>query len=373
MADSDCIVIGGGIVGAAMAYGLARRGRAVTMLDQDDEAFRASRANFALVWVQSKGLGRPEYAAWSRRSAMLWPELAAELKQVTGIDTGHRRPGGVAPALSEDELAGKVAALRQIKREAGNQPFEFEVLERPALDRLLPGLGPKVVGGTYCPLDGDTNSLRSLRALHVGVAKHGGRYRTGQTVTAIRGLAGGGARVETAAGETFAAPKVVIAAGLGNKVLGAMAGLEVPVRPVQGQVIVTEKAAPLLDLPTINVRQTDEGGFMLGASEAEVGFDTGTDPAVLGLIARRNLDTFPFLGGLKVVRTWAGLRVMTPDGFPIYDQSKSHPGVFVVTGHSGVTTAAAHAFDLAGWIDEGGIPAQMKALSTERFHAAPAG
>jgi glycine/D-amino acid oxidase-like deaminating enzyme len=373
MMEADAIVIGGGIVGAAMAYGLARRGLKVAMLDQDDDAFRASRANFALVWVQSKGLGRPEYAAWSRRSAGLWPELAAELKETTGIETGYRQPGGVAPALSEDELAQKVANLEQIKREAGNQPFQFEVLDRPALDRLLPGLGPKVVGGTYCPLDGDTNSLRSLRALHEGVTRQGGSYHPGRTVTAIEALAGGGARVLTEAGEAFEAPRVVIAAGLGNKALGAMAGLEVPVRPVQGQVIVTEKVAPLFDLPTINVRQTDEGGIMLGASEAEVGFDTSTEPAILGRIARRNVDTFPFLAKLNVVRTWAGLRVMTPDGFPIYQQSRTHPGVFVVTGHSGVTTAAAHALELAGWVAEGAIPAHMAALGTERFHAAPAG
>ena len=373
MSQADCIVIGGGIVGAAMAYGLARRGLSLTMLDQDDDAFRASRANFALVWVQSKGLGRPEYAAWSRRSAALWPELAAELKDVTGIETGHHQPGGMTLALSEAELEEKVAVLEQIKREAGNQPFEYEVLDRAALDRVLPGLGPKVVGGTYCALDGDTNSLRSLRALHAGVAHHGGRYRTGQTVTAIEPLNGGGYRVESLSGESFEAAKVVIAAGLGNKALGAMAGLEVPVRPVQGQVIVTEKVATLFDMPTHNVRQTDEGGFMLGASEAEVGFDTSTDPAVLGRIARRNLQVFPFLGRLKVVRTWSGLRVMTPDGFPIYEQSKSHPGVFVVTGHSGVTTAAAHALDLAGWVADGALPGHMRALSGERFRAAPQG
>lgn len=372
MRERDAIVVGGGIVGAAMAYGLARRGLKVTMLEQGDDAFRASRANFALVWVQSKGLGKPEYAAWTRRSAALWPTLAAELKDATGIETGYRQPGGIAPALSEDELADKVARLEQIKREAGNQPFEFEVLDRAGMERRLPALGPKVVGGTYCPLDGETNSLRTLRALHAGLARLDGLYRPGRTVTAIERNAGG-YRLGTAEGEAFEAPKVVLAAGLGNKTLGAMVGLQVPVRPVQGQVIVTEKVAPVFKLPTINVRQTDEGGIMLGASEAEVGFDTTTDLGVLARIARRNVDTFPFLSRLNVVRSWAGLRVMTPDGFPIYAQSQSHPGVFVVTGHSGVTTAAAHALDLAGWIAEGELPAHLAALGPERFHAAAAG
>jgi len=373
MSATDCIVIGGGIVGAAIAYGLARRGLGVAMLDEGDEAFRASRANFALVWVQSKGLGFPDYAAWSRRSAALWPELAAELEETTGIACGYRRPGGVTPALSEAELEAQAAKLAQIRHEAGNQPFEYEVLERPALDRLLPGLGPKVVGGTFCPLDGDTNSLRSLRALHAGLARHGGGYHPNRKVRSIEALPGGGYRVLSEAGERFAADKVVLAAGLGNKALGALVGLEVPVRPVQGQVIVTERAQPLLELPTINVRQTDEGGFMLGASEAEVGLDTATEPGILSAIARRNIQTFPFLARLHIVRAWAGLRVMTPDGFPIYQQADAFPGVFVVTGHSGVTTAAAHALVLAGWIADGALPEELRAFSSERFRVpAPA-
>lgn len=373
MPERDCIVIGGGIVGAAIAYGLARRDLRVGVIDQGDDAFRASRANFALVWVQSKGLGCPEYAAWSRRSAALWPELAAELEDATGVACGYRQPGGVTPAQSEAELEAQAAKLARIQQEAGNRPFDYEVLERPTLDRLLPGLGPKVVGGTYCALDGDTNSLRTLRALHAAIAGRGGRYWPNRTVRAIEPMAGGGYAVGTETGERFEAATVVIAAGLGNRALGRLVGLEVPVRPVQGQVIVTERAEPLLALPTINVRQTDEGGFMLGASEAEVGLDTATEPAVLAAIARRNLETFPFLGQLRVVRTWAGLRVMTPDGFPIYQQSASHARVFVATGHSGVTTAAAHALVLAGWIAEGAIPEEMAALSGARFDVPPPG
>lgn len=71
MADtqtSDAIVVGGGLVGMAIAYGLIRNGLKVTVLDEGDIAHRASRANFGLVWVQSKGVGMPAYARWSRRS-----------------------------------------------------------------------------------------------------------------------------------------------------------------------------------------------------------------------------------------------------------------------------------------------------------------
>ena len=90
----DAIVIGGGLVGAAIAYGLARARLRVALLDEGDVAFRASRGNFGLVWVQSKGDGAPYYQRWTRRSADEWPTLAAELEAKTGIPVGHERSGG---------------------------------------------------------------------------------------------------------------------------------------------------------------------------------------------------------------------------------------------------------------------------------------
>src|SRR6266705_2811975 len=89
----DAIVIGGGLVGSAIAYGLARAGLKTALLDEGDVAFRASRGNFGLVWVQSKGDGASHYQRWTRLSADQWPALAEELLAKTGIAVGHKRPG----------------------------------------------------------------------------------------------------------------------------------------------------------------------------------------------------------------------------------------------------------------------------------------
>ena len=88
----DCAVIGGGLVGAAVAYGLAGRGSKVVMLDEGDVAFRASRGNFGLVWVQGKGLGCPEYARWSRHASEMWTDFAAELADTGGVAVPIRAP-----------------------------------------------------------------------------------------------------------------------------------------------------------------------------------------------------------------------------------------------------------------------------------------
>jgi octopine oxidase subunit B len=87
----DAIVIGGGLVGSAIAYGVAREGLRAALIDEGDVAYRASRGNFGLVWIQSKGDGAPHYQRWTRRSADQWPALAAELFERTAIPVGHER------------------------------------------------------------------------------------------------------------------------------------------------------------------------------------------------------------------------------------------------------------------------------------------
>jgi glycine/D-amino acid oxidase-like deaminating enzyme len=88
---------------------------------------------------------------------------------------------------------------------------------------------------------------------------------------------------------------------------------------------------------------------------------------VLTTIARRSILSFPALAKLNLVRVWGALRVMSPDGFPIYQQSHSHPGAYVVTCHSGVTLAANHALQIAPWIAGGAKPGGIDVFAGDRF------
>src|SRR5580704_11595531 len=133
MRTFDAIVIGGGLVGSAIAYGLARTGLETALIDEGDVAFRASRGNFGLVWVQSKGLGAPHYQRWTRLSAEEWPALAAELGERTGISVGLEQPGGLQLCLGEEELEKRGAMMEQMRREAGNFGFEYRMLDRNEL------------------------------------------------------------------------------------------------------------------------------------------------------------------------------------------------------------------------------------------------
>ncbi len=368
MAETEVAVIGGGLVGMAIAYGLQRRGRQVTLFDEGDDAFRASRGNFGLVWVQGKGAGMPDYARWTRLSAGLWPELRDELASASGTAIELSQPGGLDLFLTDREAEAGVGRLEGL-REALGGDYPFEFLGHNQVKSLVPEIGPAVVGATYGPEDGHVNPLYLLRALHGAFAGAGGRLVNGSAVSRIEPL-GAGFRIERAppspAGP-WRAEKVVLSAGLGNAALAPMVGLTAPVKPNRGQVLVTERLRPFLEHPTIYVRQVGEGAVQLGDSHEEVGLDAGTTPAAIGSIARRAVRTFPLLERVRVMRCWGALRILSSDSHPVYDRSASCPGASLVTCHSGVTLAAAHALVLAAWIDGAEAPQYMESFSAKRF------
>ncbi|HEV7833515.1 MAG TPA: FAD-dependent oxidoreductase [Caballeronia sp.] len=363
----DVLVVGGGLVGTAVAYGLAREGAKVTVLDQGDGGFRASRGNFGLVWVQGKGYGLSPYARWSRSSSRLWPGLAAALLQETGIDVSLKQPGGFHLCFSDEELAERETRLSTLQTELGGE-YPYQLLDARELRERIPAVGPEVTGASYTPMDGHVNPLRLLRALHDAMQRRGVTLINGEDIGRIvpetNGFAVHGKNA------VWRAPKLVLSAGLGNRALSAQVGLHAPVAPNRGQVLVSERVAPFLHYPTINVRQTDEGSVQFGDSMEEVGYNDFTTADVLSTIARRGVRAFPLLKNVRLVRTWAALRVYSPDGFPIYEQSLQYPGAFVVTCHSGVTLAAAHAMRIAPWIKGGPIPDELAAFRGGRFLAA---
>lgn len=363
MRQTEVAVIGGGLVGMAIAYGLQRRGKQVSVFDEDDRAFRASRGNFGLVWVQGKGATLPDYARWTRLSAGLWPEFESELRDQTGIDMELSQPGGIDICLSDAEANTAVQRLQELRAALdGDYPFEF--LDRAKLLSMAPEIGPKVVGATYCPEDGHTNPLYLLRSLYQAFASRGGKLVNGGHIDKVV-YQNPGFCVTTKT-DPWQAQQIVLCAGLGNATLAPMVGLRAPVRPNRGQVLVTERLRRILRYPSVQIRQVGEGAVQIGDSKEDVGFDDGTNPRVISKIARRAIQTYPFLENIRMVRSWGALRVMSPDGHPIYDQSADCPGAFVVTCHSGVTLAAAHTLVLAGWIAGDPPPTYLESFGADR-------
>jgi glycine/D-amino acid oxidase-like deaminating enzyme len=364
--DYQTIVIGGGLVGAAIAYGLTLEGSDVALLDEGDVAFRASVGNFGLVWVQSKGDGMPDYARWTRRSADLWPGFAARLAEITGTDVGFRQPGGLQLYFDPAELAEGELFLERMRSQIGAGNYQARLLDRAETKSLAPAIGPRVVGASYCPQDGHVNPLLLLRALHAASRQSGLHYLPGAAVVSLRPR-GAGYLVRRGDGTETSGHRIVLAAGLGNARLAGDLGQRFPVRPQRGQILVTQRTRRFLDLPTSILRQTEEGTVLIGDSKEDAGFDTGTTASITRAIAARAVAAFPHLADLPVVRTWGALRVMSPDGFPIYQTWPELPGVFALGCHSGVTLAAVHAEILAPAIAAGSLPDETMAFRAERF------
>lgn len=364
----DAVVVGGGLVGLATGFGMVEMGGRIALFDAGDNALRASRGNFGLVWSQSKGSRSREYATWTRSAICEWPTLSDDLRVLTGIETHYRSGAGLHLCLTEDEFAKRERMVERIA--AYDLPNDdTRMIRRGELVDIMPMIGPDVVGASISSMDGDCHSLNLYRGLGMAYRRAGGEMIGSAPVRTIEPEADG--YVVKTDEYRVRAPKVLLAAGLGNGALASRLGFPTFLRPQKGQILVTERTEPFLPLTTSNIRQTPEGSVLIGDTKEETGFDDRSSAWGVSSLARRAVQAVPFLGRLRIVRSWGALRVLTLDGDPVYDESPVHRGVYVATTHSGVTLAPAHRGPLAQWILNGQKPLEFKAFSEKRFETQP--
>lgn len=362
---SDITIIGGGIVGLSTALGLLQAGRRVTVFDGADIDFRASQGNFGLVWLQGKGAEFAPYARWTRDAVTAWPQFAEQLQDLTGDDVALDQTGGFEFFTDPTEFADFATALGQQQAVLGDR-FTHEIICGDDLRRSYPEIGPDVVGASFCALDGHVNPLRLLRALRNAVVSSGGRLVTDVQVSDIAAT-GGSFDLTFQDGARLGAERVVLCAGLGNALLAEKLGFVTHIRPQRGELLITEKLADRLPFLSSTIRQVDEGGVQIGGTKADAGPDDSETLDVMVGLARHAVKVLPALAGVRVVRAWGALRVMSPDGYPVYARSPRHPGAYLVTCHSGVTLAPLHASVLADWIDGTSHTPDLEAFDENRF------
>ena len=370
MKDSDVIVVGDGVIGLAVACGLLQLGLRVSLFGGGGHTLRASLGNFGLVWVQGKGRGARHYAEWCRLTADRFPEFERWIYDETGIDISYRKPGGLTLCHSEQEYEKRSVILELLSRESRDGYYDGEMIGREAAQKVVGDkikLGPKIVGASYSPHDGYLNPLALLRALLIYFRQNGGDYHPDTPVNLIEPDSSR-FRVSTRLGR-FSSAKLVVAAGLATKHLAGMVGIDAPVIPERGQLMVTERVQPILSVPISGIQQTVEGSFIVGLSNEKIGINTETNFSVIKCMADRVRSALPALGKLQVVRSWAALRVLSPDGMPIYQQSQTSPGAYAVTSHSGVSLAPLHLTEISRWIMDGTSPAEFDKFSSGRFDA----
>lgn len=382
----DAIVVGGGVIGTAVTYWLARLGLRVCLLERGAIAGGTTSASAGHTSVQGRVPGP------SLDLALANIELLATLREELETDFEYVQSGGLIVAEDETEYA----LLQQFaKRQAAHLPIEF--WEAEEVRKAEPHLTPAIHGATYCPLDGYVNPMALARALARGAQAHGATVRTHTEVIGLEVRQGRAAGVWTAR-ESLAACAVVNAAGVWSPEVGRLAGIEVPIVPRKGQLIVTEALPPLLGrvishaghipfaehgIPTPPgfegelrkkryMKQVREGGFRgrvyVGSTSEFVGFDRATTPGGITELCRYAVATVPALRGARLVRTWAGLRPRSSDGRFLVGEPPALPGFFLATGHDsiGVLYSTMTGRLLAEWIHAGRRPDLLASFDPRR-------
>lgn len=323
------------------------------MFDEQLPAQRLSRGNFGLTWFMCKGANNPVYAQWSRMACMQWPEFAEELESKTGYNIELDWTGGAVHAFGEEEFKAHSEAVEALRSSCSDIGLDYPVqmLDRNGFAELVPQmeLGEDVSGAMYTAEQGHVNPLKLLASLRCAVQNQGGVYYCGQSVSAVLPQPNGTVIVKTRNGD-YECEKLVIAAGHGSCRLASLLGEKLNIFPQRGQLMVTQRCKRVLDVPVLCVRQTQDGTFMIGLSTEDTAFDTSVTEKAMKSQASNAIRLFPQLSRLNWVRAWGAIRVMTPDGAPIYSRIPGYDNITVIALHSAVSLAPLATNLIAPWI-----------------------
>ena len=330
----DVIIVGGGVVGLAVGYVLAREGVSCLILDRRETGREASWAGAGLLPPISDAQRPPSHPTLALRawSARLYPEWSAALLEETGIDNGYRRTGGV-------DLAWNEAEEQALRTAAGRWRVEGIAYERLApgdFDRVEPALNSDLRLAYFLPDRAQIRNPRHLRALAAAFLNRGGRI---EPFRAVEGFTVRGDRVTEVrtSGGTHQADRVVLAAGAWSGDLLNGLGVRAPTPPVKGQIVLIRGERPLLrrivEHNKTYLIPRDDGRILIGATEEDAGFDAmPTDTAYRGLLDAA-FRLCPTLQETKVEATWAGLRPGSFDTRPYIGPAPGLQNLIVATGH----------------------------------------
>jgi glycine oxidase len=372
---ADVAVIGGGVIGCAVARELARRGRSVVVVERDSPGRRATWAAAGMLSpLGEAGTGGP-LLELADESLQRYAAFAHALREESGIDIEYRTNGKLHVALEDGE-----ATLRSLAAVPAAARFDVRLLGGDEARALEPALSERVTAALLVARDHRVNNRLLVQALLASATAAGAALRTANPVASIVARHDRAAGVRLASGETVETEHVVVAAGAWS---GHLEGLPrvVPVRPVKGQMFAVDARPRTGDRPGAALVERviyadrcyiiprDDGRVLVGATVEDVGFRKGATPRGVGGLMTAAAAVVPALLDLPLVETWAGFRPGTPDGLPIIGADPSMQGLYYATGHfrNGILLAPVTA-DIIADLVEGRTPAvAAEAFGVDRF------
>jgi len=367
--NADIVIAGGGIVGAATAFELARR-KAGTVVLLEKEMLLGTGAT-----AKCAGGIRAQFSSETNsRISQLAEHIFLNFRDEVGVDAAYEQVGYMFCLTSDDQVA---AFQRDLKmwQDIG---LPAEWLSPDDIRSRVPLLHTDdLLGGTFCGSDGLADSGEYMTAYEKQARVHGVHIRTEAPVTAIQTESGHVVAVE-AGGETIETRLLVNCTGPYAAELGRMVDLDIPVVPLRRQIC---KTAPLdwlpEDLPMVVdmgsglYMHRESGGVLMGWADPGIppGYDISSDPDYTDEIIMRALARMPRLETAEITNTWSGLYETTPDHHAIIGPVEDLEGFWICAGFSGhgFMHAPAASRLVAEWITDGKPSIDLSRLSFERF------
>jgi sarcosine oxidase subunit beta len=368
---ADVIVVGGGLMGAASAFFLRKRGRSVILLERGLVGQQASGVNFGNVRRQGRYLPQLPLA---HRSRAIW----GQIKELLGDDAEFLVTGHVRGVYDE----AQAAVVEKYANDARGWGLELELVGGSAFRRRFPFFGPEVICGSYSPNDGHANPRLAAPAFGRAAARAGARLIENCEVLAID-KDSEDFRVQAADGRCFRAPSALICAGAWGDKLSAAFGEPVPMTPHGPSMGVTEPVpygiVPVVGVSTkvahevVYFRQVKRGNIVFGGGLRGPAYPDLKRAYVLPENTLRQLRELrrlaPVLGKLQVLRTWSGIEGYMRDELPVMGPSGRVSGLYYAFGFSG------HGFQLgpgvgdvmAELIDTGATTTPIEPFHIRRF------
>lgn len=371
---SDVIVVGGGLIGSAVAGELARRGVKVTVVEEREPGFGASGAAAGMLSPLPESSGPGAFLSLAESSLALYDEFVERLREASGIEIEYRRNGKLEVAF-DDEAEASLRQAYEWRRASGHESVWLTGAEARSLE---PALGPQVQAGLFNTNDYQVENRQLTRAAWIAAARGGVRFRTGERVAGVEVADGRVTGVTLAGGGRLAAGCVVVAAGCWS---GQLRGLPrpLPLTPIRGQIVILESCPPILSRMVSGSRcylvPRADGRILIGSTAEAAGFAVHATGGGVHRLLAAALTVAPALADAPLVELRAGLRPGTPDGLPILGPDPQVAGLFYSTGHyrNGILLAPITALLLAEAITTGTTSIPLAPFAAERFDEIAAG
>ncbi len=346
---AEIVIIGGGVIGSAIAYFLSKAGRDVVLLERGGVGGEASVANGAFVWTSTRRPGIDLTLALA--SIEVHKQFLDELDD----EIEYRRPGGMIIIEHEKQIP-KIEAFRKEREDVG---FILRPIDAKEARSLEPLLSESIVGALYNPLDGGTNPFQLMVALNRKAAQLGVKVCYHTEARGIEIEHSKVKRVLTDQGP-IEAEIVVNACGSWASSIGKMVGVNIPVIPNEMEFVVTEPLPPVVSHIIMGasyvteeygkeemianrekfgrglcIHQTASGNLLLGATWRFVGYDKRTSYEETVAIAKEVARLFPPLRQAHVIRSFANFFPFTNDDLPILGYVDGIEGLIIAAGHCG--------------------------------------